>query len=297
MKAVLDLGVVAINVLIMMTVGMALEGRDFRGLGRQKRAAAVTLAAQVIFLPGLALVLTRWLALPAHLSAGLLLVAACPVGDIANLYTFLARGEVALSVTVTTISCLLSALTMALVFEAYDHLLGVHFAFAVPSKAILLRLTLIVVVPVLAGMALRRLQPQLVRQHANNLRNASIVGLGLLMAYVIASRWEQVRADWQQTALAGALFVLLAMMIGLAVGRILRLGAGGVMTMGLMFAARNVALATLIAVTLLNKVEYAVFAVVYFLTEVPLLLAAVALHRVRRAPGMANPAPAGTRNS
>jgi len=289
MKAVLDLGILIINVLIMTTVGMALEGRQFRELGRQKSALALTLGAQLVFLPALALMLTRALRLPAHISAGILLLAACPVGDIANLYTLLARGEVALSVAANTISCLLSVVTMALVFEAYDHLLGAHFAFAVPTATIVLRLTLMVVVPVLAGMALRRFKPEFAARRARDLRNASLVGLGLLVAYVLAFRWEQVAADWRQTAFAGALFVMLAMIIGLAMGWRLRLGAGGVVTMGLMFAVRNVGLATVIAITLLNKVEYAVFAVVYFLTEVPLLLAVVAVYRSRKTP---LPAPA-----
>jgi len=289
MKAVLDIGILITNVLMMTTVGMALEGWQFRELGRQKSALALTLGAQLVFLPALALMLTRALALPPHISAGILLVAACPVGDIANFYTVLARGEVALSVAANTISCLLSVVTMALVFEAYDHLLGAHFAFAVPTATIVLRLTLMVVVPVLAGMALRRFKPEFAARRARDLRNASLVGLGLLVAYVLAFRWEQVAADWRQTAFAGALFVMLAMFIGLAMGWRLRLGAGGVVTMGLMFAARNVALATVIAITLLNKVEYAVFAVVYFLTEVPLLLAVVAVFRFRKTP---QPAPA-----
>jgi bile acid:Na+ symporter, BASS family len=285
MKAAIDLAILVINVLMMMTVGIALRGSHFRELQGQKRSLSLALGAQLLFLPPLAFLLTRALALPAHVSAGILLVAACPVGDIANFYTLLARGEVALSVATTAISCLLSALTMASVFAAYDHLLGAHFVFAVPSAAIVLRLILMVVVPVLAGMAVRRFLPEFASKRANDLRNASIVGLGLLMAYVIGSRWQQFASDWQQTALAGALFVVLAMVIGLSVGYLLRLNAAGMITMGLMFATRNVALATVIAVTLLNKVEYAGFAVIYFLTEVPLLLTLVIVHRLRDSPG------------
>jgi bile acid:Na+ symporter, BASS family len=294
MKAAIDLGILIINLLIMITVGISLRGSHFRVLQGQKRALIPALGAQFLFLPLLAFVLTRALALPAHISAGILLVAACPVGDVANFYTLLARGEAALSVTTTALTCLLSALTMALVFEGYDHLLGAHFVFAVPSATIVIRLVLMVVVPVLAGMALRRFRPEFSRRRGNDLRNASIVGLGLLLAYVIGSRWQQIAADWQQTALAGALFVLLALLIGLVLGWLVRLDAAGVMTMGLMFATRNVALATVIAVALLNKVEYAGFAVVYFLTEVPLLLAAIVVYRRRDSTGAGFTTRAGT---
>jgi BASS family bile acid:Na+ symporter len=63
-------------------------------------------------------------ALPPDLSAGILLLAACPVGDIANVHTLLARANVALSVTVNTLSILFSAVTMAGIFEVYGYLLG-----------------------------------------------------------------------------------------------------------------------------------------------------------------------------
>jgi activator of HSP90 ATPase len=73
-------------------------------------------------------------------------------------YTLLARANVALSVSVNTLSILLSAETMAVVFELYDHLLGAHFVSAVPTPAHLLRLTLMLALPLLAGMALRRIR-------------------------------------------------------------------------------------------------------------------------------------------
>ena len=82
----------------------------------------------------------------------------------------------------------------------------------------------------------------------------------------------QLAAEWQQTAVAVALFMALALLAGLAVGRLLRLPNGDVITVGIGFAVRNVALAMAIAITLLNRVEYAAFGVVYFLAEVPLLL-------------------------
>jgi predicted Na+-dependent transporter len=72
------------------------------------------------------------------------------------------------------------------------------------------------------------------------------------------------------------------LLAGLAFGRLLRLWKGDGVTVGIGFAVRNVALAMAIAVTILNRIEYAVFAVVYFLTEVPLLLGAVTVYRMWR---------------
>ena len=79
-----------------------------------------------------------------------------------------------------------------------------------------------------------------------------------------------------------AVFMGLALLAGLALARFLRLSKEDSVTVGIGFAVRNVALASAVAITLLNHVEYAVFAVVYFLTEVPLLLGVVAVFRCWR---------------
>jgi BASS family bile acid:Na+ symporter len=226
------------------------------------------------------------MALPAHISAGILLLAACPVGDIANFYTLLARANVSFSVTVNTLSILLSAATMAVVFETYDLVLGERFMFAVPTPTLILRLTLMVMLPILAGMGLRRLTPRFVARHASTFRGTVLAGITFLLAYVMSSQRERLSADWQHTAAAAAAFMMLALLAGLAVARTLRLPAGEGVTVGVLFAVRNVALASAIAITLLHRVEYAVFAAVYFVTEVPLLLGVVAGYRRWWAPAV-----------
>jgi len=150
MKAILDIGVLCVTVLMMGAVGMELEGRHLRAVMRQMGALVLTLTTQAVILPALGSGLTRALALPPDLSAGIFLLAVRPVGDIANVYTLLARANVVLSVTLNAVSILLAAGTMAVVFEAYDHLLGAHFVFAVPTPTLLGPLLLMLVLPVLA---------------------------------------------------------------------------------------------------------------------------------------------------
>jgi bile acid:Na+ symporter, BASS family len=88
-----------------------------------------------------------------------------------------------------------------------------------------------------------------------------------------------VSAEWRQTAAAGLAFVALALAAGLGLARLLRLDASDGVTVGIVFAVRNVALAAAIAVTLLDRIEFADVAVVYFLAEVPLLLGVAGAHR------------------
>jgi bile acid:Na+ symporter, BASS family len=263
----------------MVTVGMELEARDFREVADRKRTLLGALLLPAILLPGLGLALARGLALPPHLAAGILLLAACPVGDIANFYTLLARGNIALCISVNTLSCLLSAVTMAVAFGLYERLLGPRYVFVLPTPALALRLTCMAALPVLLGMAARRWQPAWVTAHARALRKLCLLGIAFLLVYVLVNRWTQVVAEWRQTATIGLLFVVLALAIGFSLARLLRLRPCDSITVGILFAVRNVTLATAIAVTILNRIEFAEVATVYFLAEVPLLLAVAWVYR------------------
>jgi BASS family bile acid:Na+ symporter len=221
----------------------------------RKGLLLLTLATQAVVLPALGIGLTRALALPPDLAAGILLLAACPVGDIANVYTLLARANVALSVTVNALSILLAAGTMALTFEAYDHLLGAPFAFAVPPFTLIARSMLLLVLPVLAGSSLRRLAPRFTETHMKSVHRASVAAIACLAIYVMVTQRERLEAEWQQTALVAAGFMGLALLAGLAFGGPLRLSKKDRVTVGIGFAVRNVALALAIAITLLNRIE------------------------------------------
>ena len=275
----MDIGVLLVTLLLMVTVGMELEGGDFREVARRKAALLGALLLPAILLPLLAFALVRVLALPAHVMAGLLLLAACPVGDIANFYTLLGRGNLALSVSVNTLSCLLSVATMALAFTSYDRLLGQHFSFALPTPALVLRLTVMVAMPLLAGMAVRCWKKAWAVDHARRLRQICVAGIAFLTVYVLWNRWTQVVADWRQTALASLAFIVAALAIGLILARLLRLSASDSVTVAIVFAVRNVALALAIALTIVNRIEFAVVAVVYFIVEVPLLMGVSGAYR------------------
>jgi ACR3 family arsenite efflux pump ArsB len=96
---------------------------------------------------------------------------------------------------------------------------------------------------------------------------------------LIINQAEQLSAEWQQIAFASAALILASQLTGLDVSRLARLSASDAFTIGTAFAARNAGLAMVITITLLNRIEFAAFATVYFLTEVPLLLGAVAIYR------------------
>ncbi len=279
MRVMLDIGVLGLTILIMVFIGMEVEVADLRSVWRSRGQLAATLLTQTLVLPVIALVLVRALELPVHVSAGLLLLAACPLGNIVNFYTLLGRGNLAWSVVMNAMSCLLAFATMSFAFGIYARFLGTAFVFALPAPHSFLWLGLLVAIPVLGGMWLRRVRPDFVGRHLKHLSHICLGGAVLLLVYVLVSQHEQLAREWRQTVLSAALFLCLALLSGWAFSKALRLAAGDRFTVTVSFAVRNVGLATAIAVTLLNRIEYAAFATVYFVLQVPLLLALVAAYR------------------
>ena len=96
MKTALDFAIVILTVSMMFSVGLELETRHFRDLARNKRAFLAALIAQMVVLPAIGIFVVRTIPMPESLQMGILLLAACPVGDVANFYALLAREEIRL---------------------------------------------------------------------------------------------------------------------------------------------------------------------------------------------------------
>jgi bile acid:Na+ symporter, BASS family len=286
LKPVLDIGVPALVILTMVAVGLGLTVGDFRRVVSMPGLVAAATVGQLVFLPLIALVLVRSLGLSPAVEKGMLLVAACPVGSMANLYGHLAKANVALSVTLTAVSCLAALVTMPALMMGFQAYIGETAAFVVPIQAIIGQLLLALILPILTGMAIRRGWPAFTERHRLGLFALGLGALAALIGLVIAQEAGHFAAELGDIARAVTLLTALALAAGWATG-----WAGGNrtdrFTVGLVFVVRNVGVVTAVAVTVLGRLEFAVFASAYFLSQAPLLLAAAFLHRRLRtaAPG------------
>ena len=280
MKSYVDIGVITLTVLAMLSVGLELNVNSFKQLTKQAVPLTSALLMQMILIPGIALLVSYSLGLSPALRSGILLVAACPVGDIANFFTLIGRGNVALSVAYNAVSCLVSPITMTIIFAGYSQFLGTHFDYAAPGLKLVLPFFLMITIPIVAGTSLRLARVPKVDRVSRFLRLICLVGVFALCAYVIAARSYQVRTDWKFAAGASALLALAAMLIGWIVSRVLKMDPAERIALNISFAVRNVGLATAIAVTIMNRIEYAVFSTIYFLSEVVLVSIAIMAWRV-----------------
>jgi BASS family bile acid:Na+ symporter len=144
-------------------------------------------------------------------------------------------------------------------------------------------LLVLLVVPVLCGMSVRRRWPGVAERYGKTLLRLNVAALVTLQGLVIALESDRFADSWPEIAPAALLLTVLAFGAGWATG--LASGAGGTdrFAMGMVFAVRNVGIATAVAITVLGRAEFAVFATAYFLTQVPILLTAALVSRAATA--------------
>jgi len=275
-----EVAIPLITFLLLTTVGLDLTVRDLVAVRRRPRIVAVGVLAPLAVLPLVALALVALVGPPAAVATSMLLLAACPIGGISNTYSYLARASTALSVTLTGASCLLATVTIPLLTRVFEIALGRTLGFGVPPGVLLVQLVVMLGVPIASGMGIRRRWPQLAEQRRGAVQRAGFIAAALLVAFVIWSEADTFVAGLSQMVPLAAAFVTLSFALGWLAGLVARANRRDRFTLAAEFSTRNAAIATAIAVTLLRRVDVAVFATTYFVTEVPLMLVAVAAYRV-----------------
>ena len=275
MITLIQIAVPTITFLLLAVVGSSLTIVDFARLWRAPMTIVSGLVAPLILLPPLALGLVLLFNPPPEIEAGLLLVAACPIGGISNTYSYLARASTALSVTLTAASCLLAVVTIPALDRVFEIVLQRPFGFRAPFHLLLVQMLLMLALPVGLGMWSRQRWPAWTSIRAGLTQRLSFVAMGVLLALFIASEAERFVSGLGRTVPLAAVFVVLSFLTGWLVGTTLAVSAADRFTLATEFATRNVAVATAIAVTLLGRAEFALFATTYFLTELPLMLLGV----------------------
>ena len=212
MSALIDAAIPALVWLLMLVVGLDLTLEDFRRVLRYPRAVTVATLGQLLLLPACAALLI-WVQGPEPwVVAGMVLLAASPGGAISNLYSFLGRGNVALSVTLTGISTILALGTMpALTTAGLTLFLKESHQVTTPMGPMVAQLVLMMLLPLGLGMALRLSRPTLVAAAHRPLRALSLVALGCLVALILVDQRQGLAAALGAVLPVALTFCLLTM--------------------------------------------------------------------------------------
>jgi BASS family bile acid:Na+ symporter len=171
--------------LVMFGVALDLTLADFRRILHTPRPFVVGFLAQYLLFPALTFVVILAMAPPPSLALGVLLVAACPGGNMSNFLTHLARGNTPLAVSMTALSTAAAPLLTPIVFRLWGGLVpgaeGLLRDVIIPPGKMVGTLLLILGAPLAAGMVLAHRWPNVARRLAPGFRRFSLVGLGLFI--------------------------------------------------------------------------------------------------------------------
>ena len=177
---------------IMLSLGLGLTFEDFARVARQPRDVAVGLLSQIFLLPAVAFLIASAWPLTPELALGVMIIAAAPGGITSNIMTAFARGDVALSISLTAVTSLLAVLTMPfIVVTAYVHFLGEQTGRDISVIGIAIPVFLIVTVPALLGLVIRHKAPASALAVEPAFRRVS----GLLFLLVLFTSIWQERAN------------------------------------------------------------------------------------------------------
>ncbi len=255
---------------IMLGLGLTLTIADFKRVVDYPRAVVVGLSCQMLLLPAVCFGIARAFALPPELAVGLMLLAASPGGATANLYSHLAKGDVALNITLTAVNSLLSIATMPFIIElsissfmAQDQQVPLQFAKIVQVFAIVL-------VPVAIGMLIRATKEGFALKLERPVRIISALFLVAVIIGAVLKERANLGEYFKQVGLAALVFNLASMAVGYFVPKIFGVIEKQAIAIGMEIGIHNGTLAMAIATTVLEnsvmRIPPAIYSLIMFFT-------------------------------
>ncbi len=251
--------------IIMLGLGLSLTIADFRRVLTQPRAVAVALLVQVVLLPLTAFALCHLFVLTPEFAVGLMLLAASPGGTSANLFSHLARGDVALNISLTAVNSLLAIITLPLLINlSLLYFLGAGKSVPLQFGKVA-QVVAIVLVPVLIGMLLRHRQPALAMRFERPVKLFSMLFLLAIVVLVMVSGWKAITAHLPSVGGAMLSFNLISLAVGYQLPKLVGLGRPQAIAIGMEIGVHNSGLAIALALSplLLNSQTMAIPATLY----------------------------------
>ena len=252
--------------ILMLGMGLSLVPADFTRITRYPKAVAVGTVCQVLLLPLIGTLIALVVPMQPEIAVGLVILAVCPGGASSNLITYLAKGDVALSVTLTAVSSIVTVLTIPLFTNlALQHFLGESAAIALPIGSIMLQIFLITLLPIAIGMAVRQQFPATARRLEKQMSRLSIGLLALIIVLLLVREGSKLPGFLVQVGVGIVLLNLLATLTGFLAAKLFRLPLAQQICIAIEVGIQNGTLAIAITAGLLNNPDMAVPAAVYSL--------------------------------
>jgi BASS family bile acid:Na+ symporter len=253
--------------IITLGMGLSIEYRDFKNIFLYPKAVIIGLCCQMLLLPLVAFGITSVFNFDPVYKVGLIIISACPGGATSNLVTYLLRGNVALSISMTVINSLITLITIPVVVSmGLMVYLGKEATISLPVGATILKVFLVTILPAYAGVNIRHYFPENAQRIEKYQRYIlPILLLGIFFGVVFIDEGEEGSGITDHIGLVPYPFLLnlISMLMGWFVARTFRLKRKNQFTISIEVGLQNSALAIFVAATILQSHAMAIVPVIY----------------------------------
>lgn len=233
---------------IMFTLGLGLTVEDFKRVIVIPKGVSIGLFNLLLISPFLAFFLAEVFNLNAEMAVGLVLLGATPGGTLANMFTHLAKGETALSITMTAVSSVVAVITIPLFLSlATDHFGNVGNLDEINMASVALRTFLITVLPLSIGLYVHHRMGSRAEQLRKKLSPVALVLFVLVVLAAIAVERELIKDNFAKVALAALALNVLAMTISFTISRVSKLSQRQATAIALELGVHNATVAIAVA--------------------------------------------------
>ena len=259
--------------LIMLGLGLGLTVQDFLRILKQPKDFFIGFVCQIIVLPIIAFLLIKILNTPLELALGVMIIAAAPGGVTSNVLTKFANGDVALSVSLTAIISLISIFTVPfIVFKSAELLNVSYIANNISMVGISLKMFLVVTLPVMIGMLIRKFATNFILNNTKTIQRISILLFLLVFIAIWIEEWDKIVSFITRAGLVALILNVVMMTVGFYVAKVFASGMEQRKCISLECGLQNGTLAVFVSTQIFDNIVYmvptAAYALIMFVTSI-----------------------------
>jgi len=253
-------------IIIMLGMGLSLVFNDFKRIFISPKAIFIGLLNQIIILPIIGFSIALAFPLKPEIAIGIMILAACPGGPTSNLIAHLAKGDLALSVSLTAISSFITILTIPFVINfALIQFLDEGQIIRLNILETIIQIFVIIVIPITIGMLIRNYKEDFARRMEKPVRKASGIVVALVIIGIVVKEKENVIPYFQQAGVVALILNISTMLVGFYSAKLFKILDRRAVSISIESGIQNGTLAITIAVVLLGNSEYAITPAIYSL--------------------------------
>ena len=252
--------------LIMMGMGLTLITNDFKRVLKYPKAVGIGLTNQLILLPIIGFALANIMPLRPEYAVGVMLLVLCPGGTTSNLFTYLAKGDVALSVTMTAIASVITVFTIPIVLSfSLIYFMGSGSEFELPVVKTVLTLVVLTIVPISIGMLIKRYAPKVADRSQVYVSRFGVIFLTFLVLFLGYVQRDIIVDAFIATGPVSVLLNVSTMALGYYSSKWFGLNLAQRTSVTLEVGLQNSTLSIFMALTLLSNYDMSMMPAIYTL--------------------------------